>query len=78
MVRTDDLNMSSAAETNATFQLVQLAQPSNVDTVIVDGRLLKHGGRLIGVDAREVGENAARVQHDLVRRSGHTRISAML
>jgi cytosine/adenosine deaminase-related metal-dependent hydrolase len=30
--------------------LVEAAQPANVDTVVVDGRVLKREGRLVGVD----------------------------
>jgi 5-methylthioadenosine/S-adenosylhomocysteine deaminase len=78
LVRNDDLNMLPAPETNATFQLVQLAQPSNVDTVLVDGRVVKQNGRMIGVDTRSIGENAARVQQEVTHRSGHVRISTAL
>jgi 5-methylthioadenosine/S-adenosylhomocysteine deaminase len=35
-------------------QLVFCGQPRNVDTVIVDGRVLKRGGELVGVDRDEI------------------------
>jgi 5-methylthioadenosine/S-adenosylhomocysteine deaminase len=35
--------------------LVTAAQPSDVDTVVVDGRILKRAGRLTAVDVAEVG-----------------------
>ncbi len=35
-------------------QLVFCGQPRNVDTVIVDGRILKRGGELVGVDREEI------------------------
>jgi cytosine/adenosine deaminase-related metal-dependent hydrolase len=38
--------------------LVTAAQPSNVDTVVVDGRILKRDGRLSAVDVAEVGARA--------------------
>lgn len=78
LVRTDDINMLPAPDTNATFQLVQLAQPSNVDTVLVDGRVIKEKGRMVGVDVRAVGDDAARVQREIAHRAGHSRISVTL
>lgn len=62
LVRTDHVNMLPAADTNPTFQLVQNAQPSNVDTVICDGRIVKQGGRLLHVDVAEVIAAAAAAQ----------------
>ncbi len=35
-------------------QLVFCGQPRNVDTVIVDGRVLKRGGELVGVDRQVI------------------------
>jgi 5-methylthioadenosine/S-adenosylhomocysteine deaminase len=70
LVRLDDLNMLPAPDTNPTFQVVQHAQPSNVDTVIIDGRVLKRGGRLIGVDVGQVVADAVAVQRRLRERSG--------
>lgn len=73
MVRTDDLNMLAAANTNPSFQLVQHAQPVNVDTVIVDGRILKRAGRLVGIDVAAIGADAVRAQSDIRREAGmHT------
>lgn len=46
LVRTDDPNMLCATDVNPTFQLVQHGQPGNVDTVLVDGVVLKRHGRL--------------------------------
>ena len=34
------------------------AQPSNVDTVIADGRVLKRDGKLVGVDPRTIVRDA--------------------
>lgn len=66
LVRTTDLNMMAVDDYNATFQLVQHGQPSNVDTVMVDGRFLKRDGRLLGIDVAAVGKAAARA-HDAIR-----------
>jgi 5-methylthioadenosine/S-adenosylhomocysteine deaminase len=55
LVRTTDINMAPVGD--AYEALVQLAQPSNVDTVIVDGRILRRGNRFNGIDhARIVRE----------------------
>nr|WP_254925585.1 MULTISPECIES: amidohydrolase family protein [unclassified Rhodococcus (in: high G+C Gram-positive bacteria)] len=78
LVRNDDPNMLPAPDTNATFQLVQFAQPSNVDTVLVDGRVVKANGRMVGVDTKSIDQDAARVQQEVTRRAGHARISAAL
>jgi cytosine/adenosine deaminase-related metal-dependent hydrolase len=57
LVRTDDLNV--APFFNPALLLVQQAQPFNVDTVVIDGRILKHKGELVALDAKEVILKAA-------------------
>jgi len=59
VVRTDQPNMLPAVGADPTYQLVQSAQPANVDTVVVDGRILKHQGRFTHVDAQAVIARAA-------------------
>lgn len=66
MVRTDDINMLPVEESDAAFQLVQHGQVANVDTVMVDGRILKRGGKLVGVDPREIAAAAAASHRRLV------------
>jgi cytosine/adenosine deaminase-related metal-dependent hydrolase len=66
LVRTTDLNMIAVDDCNASFQLVQHGQPANVDTVMVDGRLLKRDGRLLGIDVAAIGKAAAHA-HDAIR-----------
>jgi 5-methylthioadenosine/S-adenosylhomocysteine deaminase len=46
------------------------AQPSNVDTVVVDGRILKRGGRLTVLDAREVVCDASAALERVLARAG--------
>jgi cytosine/adenosine deaminase-related metal-dependent hydrolase len=48
LVRTDDLNI--APFTEPVHMIVQSAHPMNVDTVVVDGRILKRHGRLTAID----------------------------
>jgi cytosine/adenosine deaminase-related metal-dependent hydrolase len=56
LVRTTDINM--APEGDPYEALVQLAQPRNVDTVIVDGRVLRRGGRFTALDHPKVVRDA--------------------
>ncbi|HEX2929608.1 MAG TPA: amidohydrolase family protein, partial [Candidatus Binatia bacterium] len=57
LVRTNDLNV--APFINPSLLLVQQAQPANVDTVVIDGRILKHKGELVAIDVEEVIRKAA-------------------
>jgi cytosine/adenosine deaminase-related metal-dependent hydrolase len=52
LVRTTDLNMAPLTE--PARMIVQAAQPSNVELVMVDGRILKQGGRLTTIDVEKV------------------------
>jgi 5-methylthioadenosine/S-adenosylhomocysteine deaminase len=58
LVRTDSLNMGVTPGANPTRLMIS-AQTEDVDTVIVDGRILKRGGKLIGVDVAQVLREAA-------------------
>lgn len=61
LVRTSDINMAPVGDPYEA--LVSLAQPANVDTVIVDGRVLRQGGKFTALDhpkiVREAQEAAA-------------------
>lgn len=57
LVRTTDLNMAPMID--PVFALVYSAQPSNIDTVIVDGRVLRRGGEFIALDPRQVVREAS-------------------
>lgn len=63
LVRTDAINMAPIAD--PIHMIVQSAQPANVDTVMVDGRILKRHGKLTTLDPgkvmREAAETIARV-----------------
>jgi 5-methylthioadenosine/S-adenosylhomocysteine deaminase len=64
LVRTTDLNMAPLGD--PVQAIVRSAQPHNVDTVVVDGRILKRGGQMTGVDVekvvREASESMARLR----------------
>jgi cytosine/adenosine deaminase-related metal-dependent hydrolase len=57
LVRTNDLNV--APFVNPALLLVQQAYPSNVDTVVIDGRILKQKGELVALDTEEIARKAS-------------------
>jgi 5-methylthioadenosine/S-adenosylhomocysteine deaminase len=69
LIRTTDLNM--APFTDPGHMVVQSTNPSNVDTVMIDGRIMKSGGKLIGIDVarivREANDTAQRVRAEAER-----------
>lgn len=68
LVRTKDINV--APFVNPALLLVQQAQPANVDTVVIDGRILKHRGELVALDVEEVVRKAAESFHAARKRAG--------
>ena len=68
LVRTNDLNV--APFVNPALLLVQQAQPVNVDTVVIDGRILKHKGELVALDSDEIIRKAAESFHAARKRAG--------
>ncbi|MEU1998037.1 amidohydrolase family protein [Nocardia gamkensis] len=54
--------------------VVQHMDTSNVDTVIVDGRIIKHEGRLLGVDIEQVLQQLERSATGIISRSRATDI----
>lgn len=65
LIRTNDLNIAPLANIETT--IVQSATPANVDTVMVDGELIKRNGRLVDLDVAEIvaraKESALRVRN---------------
>ena len=68
LVRTNDFNV--APFINPALLLVQQASPYNVDTVVIDGRILKHKGELVAIDTEEVINKAAEAFHAARKRAG--------
>lgn len=68
LLRTNDINMAPLGQIETT--VVQSAAPSNVDTVIVDGRIVKRGGRLVGYDVARVVANAQESARKLRKQAG--------
>ena len=56
MVNTREVNLGVFSD--PAHMLVEAAQPSNVDTVMVDGRILKRRGKLTAVDVEQVVSEA--------------------
>jgi len=57
MIRTNDINMAPVGEPY--YAVLFQAQPSNVDTVMVDGRILVRGGKHTAVDVAKTIQDAA-------------------
>jgi 5-methylthioadenosine/S-adenosylhomocysteine deaminase len=68
LVSTRALNLAVLADDPA-HMLVEAAQPANIDTVIVDGRMLKHGGAMVGVDVADVIRGARQSIANIVERT---------
>lgn len=67
MVETRSINMQPL--TDPLKILVEAAQPQNVDSVWVDGRLLKRNGKLTHLSSEEVGENATRSFNQILEKA---------
>ncbi len=68
LVRATDLNMAPLGEAHSA--LARVATVANVDTVICDGRVLKRGGRLVGVDVPQIVAEAEQSLAGLRSRAG--------
>ena len=56
LIRGNDINVAPVA--NIETAVVQSAMPANVDTVLVDGRIVKRQGRLVAYDVEKVVRDA--------------------
>lgn len=57
LVRTDTVTMG--VFTDPTHMIIEAVEPSNVDTVMVDGRILKRNGKLTAIDPGKLIEEAS-------------------
>jgi cytosine/adenosine deaminase-related metal-dependent hydrolase len=71
MVSTRDVNLGVFGD--PAHMLVTAAQPANVDTVIIDGRILKRNGKLVALNGRQIAEEAAAASVALCRRANWTK-----
>jgi 5-methylthioadenosine/S-adenosylhomocysteine deaminase len=67
MISARDLNLGVFGD--PAHMLVTAAQPSNVDTVVVDGRILKRNGRLVHLNAGQIVTEAAAANAALRKRT---------
>ncbi len=67
LIRTNELNMAPLGD--PVTAVVRSAQPHNVDTVVIDGRILKRDGRLTALDAEDIAARAAESLEGLRRRA---------
>jgi 5-methylthioadenosine/S-adenosylhomocysteine deaminase len=63
LVRATDLNMAPLGD--PVTAIVRSAQPHNVDTVVVDGRILKRNGQLTALDPAEIVRDATQSLFEL-------------
>jgi 5-methylthioadenosine/S-adenosylhomocysteine deaminase len=68
LIRTNAPNMAPIGDPYDA--LVQLAQPSNIDLVVVDGRILRRGGQYTGLDYDAVLRDASDAVATLKARAG--------
>jgi 5-methylthioadenosine/S-adenosylhomocysteine deaminase len=68
LVNTRALNLAVLAD-DPTHMLVEAAQPANVDTVVVDGKILKSGGAMLGIDVSDVIRGARQSIVDIAART---------
>ena len=68
LIRTTDINMAPAGDPYEV--IVSLAQPSNVDTVIVDGRILRQSGKFAALDHGRAVQEAREAAMALRSRAG--------
>jgi 5-methylthioadenosine/S-adenosylhomocysteine deaminase len=67
MVSTRDINMGVFGD--PAHMIVTAAQPSNVDTVVVDGRILKRSGKLTAINPAQVASEAGAALAALKKRA---------
>jgi len=68
LIRTKDINIAPVG--NIETAVVQTATPGNVDTVIVDGRILKRSGRLIAYDVPHAIDQAEKSATGIRNKAG--------
>jgi 5-methylthioadenosine/S-adenosylhomocysteine deaminase len=71
ILRTDRLNVLPM--NGAVGAVVTSMGPSNVDTVLIRGKVMKRNGRLVGVDVNKVSRLAYEARDRVVARSGFQR-----
>jgi cytosine/adenosine deaminase-related metal-dependent hydrolase len=68
MIRAHDLNVAPVVDVEST--IVRSVTPANVDTVMIEGRFLKRGGKLLAQDAARIVAQAEESSNAVRRRAG--------
>ena len=70
LIMIDTRQVNLGVVTDPAHLIVEAAQPANVDTVVIDGRILKRDGRLTAVDVDAVITDARAALAGVLERSG--------
>ncbi|MGN9907718.1 amidohydrolase family protein [Phytohabitans sp. LJ34] len=68
LIRADDINIAPIGDLEST--LVRSATPANIDTVLIDGRIVKRNREMVSHDVDKVVRDAARAAHAVRTRAG--------
>jgi len=68
LLRADDLNLVPGGFVDG--MVARSARAHNVDTVIIDGRVMKRGGEVVGLDVGQITENVAKAAYDARQKIG--------
>ncbi|MGH2843079.1 MAG: amidohydrolase family protein [Solirubrobacteraceae bacterium] len=71
LIRVDDINIAPAADIESA--IVRSATPANVDTVMIDGRILKRRGALVAYDVERIVSEATLAADGVRARAGYPR-----
>jgi 5-methylthioadenosine/S-adenosylhomocysteine deaminase len=71
MLRTDAINVTPL--NNAPGAVVTLMDTSNVDTVFIAGKIVKRGGKLVGVDLNKIRRTIEASRDGVLARAGYPR-----
>ncbi|MCL6407680.1 amidohydrolase [Dickeya dadantii] len=69
LIRTDDINLYPVG--NAFGTVVHAAERSNIDTVMIGGRVVKRDGKVLGVDSKRLREAIDESRHYLFAATGY-------
>jgi 5-methylthioadenosine/S-adenosylhomocysteine deaminase len=70
IIMIDTRNIGDSPTIDAAHTVVEAVEPANVDTVIVDGRILKRHGRLTAIDAPRIAAEASAAARAIRNRAG--------
>ncbi|MEU6073655.1 amidohydrolase family protein [Micromonospora sp. NPDC047074] len=68
LIRADDINIAPIGDLEST--VVRSATPANIDTVLIDGRIVKQDREMVSHDTSKVVRNAAAAAHAVRTRAG--------